>query len=275
MNKNKLTISIICFILIGFVAAFSINQRKKKSIIETITIIQSADSPTAPAEIADTITTVKKHKPKTTAATKTEAATVTETTTVEPEPLYININTASREELAKLPYIGDVLADEIVSYRESNGDFRNIEGIMLVSGISDGIFSHICESIYVENPIYDEEITEKPEDITEAPYEPEEITDTPVEEITELTELTLKDVIPIDLNTADAETLMLLPYVSEDVAVKIIELRENIGRFSHPYEIYYAEVMELHQIEEISEYLIILPDNSDETQHNDIEKENN
>ncbi|MBR6624152.1 MAG: helix-hairpin-helix domain-containing protein [Ruminococcus sp.] len=263
MNKNKLTISIICFILIGFVAASSINQRKKKSTIQTITIIQSADSPTAPSDIITAATTVKKQKPKTTTATKTESAPVTEATTVEAEQLYININTAGQEELVKLPYIGDILADEIVSYRENNGDFRNIEEIMLVSGISDGIFSHICDSIYVENPIYDEEISEEPEDITEGPYEPEEITDIPVEEITESAELTLEDVVPIDLNSADIETLMLLPYVSEEVAVKIIELRENIGKFSHPYEIYYAEVMELYQIEEISEYLIIISDDSD------------
>lgn len=257
MNKNKLTITIICFVLIGFVAAASIGQRNKQARTQYITIIRSEeDMTTVPASERTTVSvTKKKTAVRMTTAAESDAA---ETTAASSEPLYININTADHDELIRLPHIGDVLAQNIIVYRENYGDFRNIEEIMLVSGIGDGIFSAICGSIYVDDPVYDEEMIPEPEEITEIPYEPEEEpTEQMSEEISEPAGLTLEDVIPIDLNTADAETLMLLPYVSEEAAVKIIELRDSIGRFSHPYEIYYAEVLEPYQIEEICEYVTV------------------
>lgn len=41
----------------------------------------------------------------------------------------ININTATKEELKKLPSVGDVTADKIIAYREKNGGFKTIEDI--------------------------------------------------------------------------------------------------------------------------------------------------
>ena len=52
---------------------------------------------------------------------------------------------------------------------------------------------------------------------------------------------------------------MLLPYITEEYAVKIVELRELIGGFSHPYEIYYIEVLEQQQVNEIIQYVTVSP----------------
>jgi competence protein ComEA len=52
----------------------------------------------------------------------------------------ININTATKEELAKIPYIGDKSATKIVEHREKHGPFRKPEHLMLVEGISDKKF---------------------------------------------------------------------------------------------------------------------------------------
>lgn len=52
----------------------------------------------------------------------------------------ININTASSEELEKLPGIGKALAARIVSFREQYGRFRRAEYLMMVRGISDRRF---------------------------------------------------------------------------------------------------------------------------------------
>ena len=62
----------------------------------------------------------------------------------------LNINTATAEELTKLPGIGTVLSQAIVEYREENGNFSSIEDIMKVSGIGEGRFAAIEEYIYVE-----------------------------------------------------------------------------------------------------------------------------
>ena len=44
----------------------------------------------------------------------------------------LNINTASIEELEKLPYIGRKTAESIVAFREQNGPFRRTEHLMLI-----------------------------------------------------------------------------------------------------------------------------------------------
>jgi competence protein ComEA len=61
----------------------------------------------------------------------------------------ININTASVEELDKLPGIGPSIAKAIVDYRTANGPFKTIEGINDVKGIGDALFAKIKDSITV------------------------------------------------------------------------------------------------------------------------------
>ena len=61
----------------------------------------------------------------------------------------LDINTATSQELMRLPGIGEVLSRAIVDYREKNGAFSCIEDIMNVSGIGEGRFSAIEEYICV------------------------------------------------------------------------------------------------------------------------------
>ena len=61
----------------------------------------------------------------------------------------ININTASIEEFKTLPGIGESKASQIVSYRDSKGEFSSIEDIKNVSGIGDGIFNQIKSLIKI------------------------------------------------------------------------------------------------------------------------------
>jgi competence protein ComEA len=61
----------------------------------------------------------------------------------------ININTASVEELDKLPEIGPVKAQAIVDYRKANGKFATPEDVMKVSGIKEGTYAKIKDYIVV------------------------------------------------------------------------------------------------------------------------------
>jgi len=61
----------------------------------------------------------------------------------------VNINTATVEELKTLNGIGDKRAQDIIDYRNSNGNFKNIEDIKKVNGIKDGVYSKICDDITV------------------------------------------------------------------------------------------------------------------------------
>lgn len=61
----------------------------------------------------------------------------------------VNINKASKEELMTLPGVGESRAESIIKYREDVGAFQNIEDIMQVSGIKEGLFEKIKDLITV------------------------------------------------------------------------------------------------------------------------------
>ena len=61
----------------------------------------------------------------------------------------VNINTASEAELCNIPGIGAVRAAAIVAYRQEKGGFSSIEEIMNVSGIKEGTYEKIKDSIKI------------------------------------------------------------------------------------------------------------------------------
>ncbi|OLE54605.1 MAG: hypothetical protein AUG51_07415 [Acidobacteria bacterium 13_1_20CM_3_53_8] len=62
----------------------------------------------------------------------------------------ININTATADELERLPGIGAALAARIVEHRERYGRFRRAEHLLMVRGISDRRFRELRALITVE-----------------------------------------------------------------------------------------------------------------------------
>lgn len=61
----------------------------------------------------------------------------------------ISINQATIEELDSLPGIGLTKAEAIIEYRNKNGEFKNIEELMFVSGIGSSLFDQIKDLITV------------------------------------------------------------------------------------------------------------------------------
>ena len=61
----------------------------------------------------------------------------------------IDINTASTEELEKLPGIGRGLATRIVAHREQYGRFRRVEHLIMVRGIGERRFRKMRALIMV------------------------------------------------------------------------------------------------------------------------------
>ncbi len=48
----------------------------------------------------------------------------------------VNLNSAPASELAKLPGIGEVIAQRIIRHREKSGPFRSVDELLVVRGIS-------------------------------------------------------------------------------------------------------------------------------------------
>lgn len=67
-----------------------------------------------------------------------------------PDLTPLDLNTATAEELAGLPGIGEELARRIVEYRAEHGAFQSIEDIMEVSGIGEGKFAALEGRITVD-----------------------------------------------------------------------------------------------------------------------------
>ena len=62
----------------------------------------------------------------------------------------ININTASEAQLCEIPGVGATRAEAIAAYRETHGPFKKPEDIMKVSGIKEGMYEKIKDSISVK-----------------------------------------------------------------------------------------------------------------------------
>ena len=62
----------------------------------------------------------------------------------------VNINTATAEELEKLPHVGKETARKIIEHREKYGNFRRAEHLILVKGISDKKFREMKNFVKIE-----------------------------------------------------------------------------------------------------------------------------
>ncbi|MBI4429168.1 MAG: helix-hairpin-helix domain-containing protein [Ignavibacteriales bacterium] len=65
----------------------------------------------------------------------------------------IDINSASKTELMKLPGIGEVLAGRILAHRSERGPFQSIDDLRRVKGISQKKFEQIKNLIIVRESI--------------------------------------------------------------------------------------------------------------------------
>ncbi|KRL91319.1 helix-hairpin-helix domain-containing protein [Lactobacillus kalixensis] len=61
----------------------------------------------------------------------------------------VNINTASAADLQKLNGIGEKKAEQIIAYRDQNGQFKKIEDLMQVSGIGEKTFAALKDQLAI------------------------------------------------------------------------------------------------------------------------------
>jgi len=76
--------------------------------------------------------------------------TEAEATSRKPDQSCINLNTATAEELTRLPGVGQVIAERIITYRERHGRFHRPEEIIIIEGFSEKKYRAITGMSCVE-----------------------------------------------------------------------------------------------------------------------------
>jgi competence protein ComEA len=64
----------------------------------------------------------------------------------------INVNTATKEEFMMLPGIGEKTASTIVDYRQTNGQFKSIDDMEKVKGISKKKLNKLRPNLVLTGP---------------------------------------------------------------------------------------------------------------------------
>lgn len=285
--KQKVYTLLIVLTAIIFSASFLIafSEDKNTNDFEVVIINDTESSETNTDDILyNSITAVqtvtkavnttssgkKKTKTSSTKETQVSVATIVITDTTETESVNfpIDINSAGIDELKTLDGIGDATASKIIEYRETYGSFKNREELLNVNGIGEKKLEKIYDFIFVENESYDEPDNSDSEIYDYNDYNDYNDDDIRLEESdfsdeqdsvpeTEPTEITTEEFILINLNTALKEDFMKLPYVDENIADDIIELRNTIQYFSHPYELLMVESLTQQQVAEIIKFVTV------------------
>ena len=64
--------------------------------------------------------------------------------------LVLNLNTATVQQLERLPGVGPALAKRIVDFREKKGGFKRIEELLAVPGISEKKWKAVREYLVLK-----------------------------------------------------------------------------------------------------------------------------
>lgn len=263
-----------------------INVSKKS--IETFSDESAEESDESSDEIKSEETRSKQTTKKKTSKTKTRTSSrkssnkslAAENSSVEIS-FPIELNYATAEELCQIDGVGETLAASIIAYRDSIGGYTNRVQLLEVNGIGEVKYAAIKEYLYIENEqdIESEQDTESWQEVTDSvtetqmseTAEEESVSETideadidydiydSDEEDMDFTEddILIGNFIYVELNSAELDDLKEIPCFDEEMCLKILELRDEIGGFSNTYELFYIDGMTKTLFCEAEKYIYV------------------
>ncbi|MCX6274132.1 MAG: helix-hairpin-helix domain-containing protein [Bacteroidetes bacterium] len=134
----------------------------------------------------------------------------------EPKNLIVDIGIADREELEKLPMVGEYLAEKICNYREKLGGFYDVEQVKEVRGMRDSTFMVIAPHLLLKDT---------------------------------------NNLRRINLNTADFNEFNSHPYIDNAVSGLIISYRKQHGEFHQVEDLRKVALVDAELYRKIAPYL--------------------
>ena len=145
-------------------------------------------------------------------------------------PIYrLDLNRARQAELVQLPGVGPVLAERIVSFRETRGPFRAINDLRQVSGIGAKTLEKIRPWVCVESEMPAAEVLPPGAELSVAAVPRRAAPPSPRKSGKTKKEEGLHGIV-ININEASAGELQRLPRIGPTLSERILEERGK-GRF--------------------------------------------
>lgn len=182
----------------------------------------------------------------------------------------LDINAATAEELTYIDGVGETIAEKIIMYRNSVGVITNINMLKNVEGIGDKKLEYLKQYLYVSKDVYKPDTqttaqnTKKPKTTTSKKETVKTTKSTTIvytttsKSKTKIQTTTEKQVMhSVNINTADEQEISEALLIDLKKAHNIIKLREEIGEFSDPLELLYADGMTQSLYNSIKTYIEI------------------
>lgn len=174
----------------------------------------------------------------------------------------LDINKATKDELMQIDGVGEVTAGKILSHRRKLRYYTNLLQLKDIDGIGDATYEKLRNYLYVSSDKYKEmEETEKTNikktTTTATKTKTTKVKTTKTSKMTGKVHTTeVKPMTMVNINTAEKNELIECLFIDEEDAIKIIDLRNNIGgKFTDTLELLY--VLSENESNRIKDYVTV------------------